>query len=311
MLAAHLRYAAFALVVLTPALSAAQKPPPAAPASEDPQSAARSRAQDGLKLFGADRWTEALAAFREADALFHAPSVAIYIARCQRKLGKLFDARGSYERLLAEDLPADAPAPFVAAHVEAGKELELIRQHMPALRVVVTGAPPGDAQVTVNGAPFGDETREVDPGTYTIVVRSRSGATVTQTLALEEGARKAMTIDVGPDKGVNKGGGRNWLLPGIAFGVGGVGLVVGAVAGSLALSQAADIKKVCTPSVPCPQESSAASAAQTKAWVANAGFFVLIAGGVTGAVLLLTHASPGAQRAVKSAVGPEGLTLRF
>jgi len=97
----------------------------------------------------------------------------------------------------------------------------------------------------------------------------------------------------------------------VAFGVGGVGLVVGAAFGALALKQASDLKTTCVAGVACPQWSDTRSAAETKAWVANAGFVVAVAGVVTGVVLLTTHASPSAQAAVRGAVGPGGLTLRF
>src|ERR1700729_1800909 len=107
--AAHLRTAALLLVLLSPAIAAAQKPLP----SNDRQDLARARAQEGLKLFGADRWTEALTTFNEADSLYHAPSVTLYVARCQRKLGKLLAARATYDRILAEDVARDASPQFI------------------------------------------------------------------------------------------------------------------------------------------------------------------------------------------------------
>ncbi len=97
----------------------------------------------------------------------------------------------------------------------------------------------------------------------------------------------------------------------VAFGVGGVGLVVGGVFGGLALKQASDVKAVCTPFVPCPTEKSAADAAMTKAWVANAGFGVFIAGAVIGGLLLANQSSPRKQAAVLHMLGPDGLKLRF
>jgi hypothetical protein len=99
----------------------------------------------------------------------------------------------------------------------------------------------------------------------------------------------------------------------VAFGGGGVGLLVGAVSGGLALETASDVRAVCGPGPNCPHpgERSAASAAKTEAWVSNAGFFVAIAGAVTGTVLLMVKVSPAQKSAVGSAFGPGGLTLRF
>src|SRR5262249_11524349 len=85
MITARLRHAALAFVLLSPGPAFAQNGPP--PIAEQ-QAVARAKAQAGVKLYGADRWEQALASFREADAAFHAPSVTIYIARCQRKMGR-------------------------------------------------------------------------------------------------------------------------------------------------------------------------------------------------------------------------------
>ncbi len=97
----------------------------------------------------------------------------------------------------------------------------------------------------------------------------------------------------------------------VSFGVGGVGLVIGAVFGGLALAQASTIKAACKPSVPCPLEASANSADQTKATVSDVGFAVALAGAVAGGVLLLINRNQATQSAVQSALGPRGLTLRF
>jgi hypothetical protein len=193
MIAAHLRNAALAMVLLspTPAIAQAKAPPSAAV-----QSAARAKAQQAIKLYGAERWQEALASFREADTLFHAPSLAVYVARCQRNLGKLLDARVTYQKLLTEDLPKDAPPAYVQAHVDAGRELEVIRDRMPTLRVVVTGAAPGEARVTLNGAPFADEKKELDPGSYTVEASARGAAPITRTITLAEGSHETVTIEL-------------------------------------------------------------------------------------------------------------------
>src|SRR5262245_57250975 len=138
MLASHLRHAVLSLMLLTPVPALAQKgAKPPAPA--EAQDKAREKAKEGLKLFEAGRFEEAYSTFRDADALYHAPSIAIFLARCQRKLGKLIEARATYEAILAEDLPKDTSQAFVKAHVDAGKELAELKPRIPWLRVEVTG----------------------------------------------------------------------------------------------------------------------------------------------------------------------------
>lgn len=107
----------------------------------------------------------------------------------------------------------------------------------------------------------------------------------------------------------------------VTFGIGGAGLVLGAVFGGLAMAEAAGIKsdaKTQCPTSTCnnPDLESRKSAAITKGWVANIGFGVAIAGAVTGVVLLATASAPKAEqrRAVQKAqsfVTSDGLRVRF
>lgn len=289
---APFRLAVLLLTFLSPAVAAAQKPPPAKPPpASDAQDAARTRAQEGLKLFGADRWPEALEAFRDADRLFHAPSVTLYIARCQRKLGQLLEARATYDQILAEDLPKDATPQFIQAHVEAGRELEILKARIPTLQVSVTGVPVGEAQVFVNGAPIGEGKRELNPGTYRVEIRRRSGAPpIVRTIVLVEGKPEVIAIDLGAPAGGGGGGGgggMGWILPGaVAGGVGVIGLAMGAITGGLSLAKVSDIKKSCAGNT-CPASlKSDGDTARLLGNLSTAGFVIGAAGIAVGAVLV-------------------------
>jgi hypothetical protein len=92
--------------------------------------------------------------------------------------------------------------------------------------------------------------------------------------------------------------------------------VTGAVAGGLALSQAGDVKTLCDMKPTCtgPNATAAQRAsdgATSKAWIANVGFGVAVAEVVTGVVLIVTARSPRAKAGVESALGPQGVTIRF
>ncbi len=97
----------------------------------------------------------------------------------------------------------------------------------------------------------------------------------------------------------------------VSYGIGGAGLVVGAIFGGLALSQAHDVNSACKANVPCPQEASAHDDALTKATVSDVGFGIALAGAVAGTVLLFVNRTPAMQSAVHSVVGPGGISLRF
>jgi hypothetical protein len=102
----------------------------------------------------------------------------------------------------------------------------------------------------------------------------------------------------------------------VAFTLAGAGLVTGAVAGGLALSQAGDVKTLCDGKPTCAgpgavAAESAFNGANTRAWVANVGFGVAIAEVVTGVVLIVTARSPKANAGAQRALGRDGVTFRF
>jgi hypothetical protein len=102
----------------------------------------------------------------------------------------------------------------------------------------------------------------------------------------------------------------------LAFTVAGAGLLTGAVAGGMALSQAGDVKTLCDMRTTCAgpsalQAQRAADSATTRAWVANVGFGVAIAEVVTGVVLIVTARSPKANAGTPRALGADGVTIRF
>src|SRR4051794_34506341 len=88
---------------------------PAAAQAPDAQAAARARGEEGLKLFQADKWDEAFAAFAAADGLFHAPTLVVFMAGCRRNQGRLIEAKALYEKVVAEPLPRDPPEAFKKA----------------------------------------------------------------------------------------------------------------------------------------------------------------------------------------------------
>lgn len=94
----------------------------------------------------------------------------------------------------------------------------------------------------------------------------------------------------------------------VALGVGGAGIAVGAVAGVLALSQAADVKSRCDGDRCLASDAASKDAAYTKGWVSTIGFGVGAAGVAVGVVLLATGGAPASG---KITAGARGVALRF
>lgn len=285
--------------MLAPAGAAAQAPAPAPASAASNQDIAREKAENGLKLFGADRFEEAYNLFDDAYKLFPAPTLVLYMARCQRKLGKLVEARALYEKLLAEPIPEGASAAFHEAQSNGETELAALRQRIPTLKVSVKGALKTGARVLLDGVPLAlaPARKELNPGRYTLVATADDTEAVVRTVTLAEGASETIELTIAGD---TRSGGT--LVPALAaFGVGVAGLGVGAVTGGLVIGKASDLKARCMGNL-CPasdkDEADAARALGTVSTVA----FVVGAAGVTAGVVLLIVRPKGS----KSAASGEG-----
>ncbi|MCA9522581.1 MAG: hypothetical protein KC609_16500, partial [Myxococcales bacterium] len=317
MFAPQLRVAVFSLTLLAPALALGQAGKGAAVAAQDQ---ARTKAREALTLYEAGRFDEAYPLFQEADALFHAPSIAIFIARCQRRLGKLLEARAIYEAILAEPLPPDAANAFVKAHVDAGKELSELKPKIPWLRVEVKGIEAGKARMTLDGATLSGEKINVNPGTYVLRVDALGRPQVVREIHLAEGGHETATIDmIMPVAKPTTGAPRINRAPAfVLLGIGGASTVAGAVLGGLALAQSASIKSKCGGGTHCDpvggysqgQFESDTSAMNAKGLGSTIAISVGAAALVTS-VVLFALGVPKDSSAAKSSLGPFELTLRF
>ena len=107
-------------LTLAPPARAAEPRPASAP---DKRALALEHAHQGLDAYRAGRFEEAYEHFREAQALFPAPTLLVHMARCQRRLGNVVEAKALYQEVLAQRLPESAPPPFVEARHNAESEL--------------------------------------------------------------------------------------------------------------------------------------------------------------------------------------------
>ncbi len=293
---------AFALSVL------ALSPSPAeAQGTTARQEAARAIGGEGLKLFNSGKWQEALEMFRRAESEFHAVTLVLYMAHCQRMLGKLVDARSLYQQIAGETLGPDKPNQFVTAQIQARAELERLRPRIPVLVLTFKGAVADRVRVTLDGAlvPVSERASlALDPGEHALVATVEHAAPIHRKITLNEGVTArvelAFDLDVEPESPP-----RSSAAPAvIAFSVGAVGLGVGAITGALALAQASDLKARCLPTNHCPAADR--PSADTAKKLADASTVGLIAGGaaiLTGVVLVLVRSSGGvAQRTEASPV---------
>src|SRR3954463_15780886 len=88
-------------------------------AGADPTSAdratARALAREGQAALDRHNFALAEDRFARADALLHAPTLLLGVARAQVGRGELVEAQESYNRILREGIAPGSPAPFYRA----------------------------------------------------------------------------------------------------------------------------------------------------------------------------------------------------
>ncbi len=261
--------------------------------------------QQGLAQFETGDWQASYDLFKKANGLSHSPVFALYMARSQKNLGKLMEARAAYEQLAKEALPPDAPTPWTQAQLDARAELAALKTKVPAFKVTVKGTKPGETpRATLDGVPIElERSVEADPGEH-IVAAAAGNRTIQKPVKLGEGVRDlVVTIDfqveqksTNPPASPEEGS----LIPGaIVLSVGAAGLLGGAIAGGLALAATSDLDELCggdrahcktgDPAAVADKESEATTIGH-----ASTGLFV--AGGViaaTGIVLMIVRPGGG------------------
>lgn len=307
------RRLALAASIVTTSGAAAAQPPPAAPGPSATESEARLRARgiaaEGVAAYEARRFEEAIARMREADAVFDAPHHDVYLARALKQLGRWLEARDAYRAALAA--PSDRPG-FADARQLAQEEMDRLQAALPALEVVL--AEGTVARVLVDGrpAPLGPGGAvEVDPGPHQVRVETTDGRADERSVRLGEGVLlrvtfepRATTADARGAARVEQTGGSTWIAPTVAFGVGGIGLVVGAITGIASLSAVGDLEAAC-PDASCPAaEQGTIDDAETLANVSNVGFAVGAAGVAVGVVLLVLSWDDEAASAAARVIAP-------
>lgn len=192
---------ALAFISALTALPASAQPPsqPAPPSTSlaDAKAAAKAAADRGQALFDEGRHDEAIAAFREADQAFHAPTFILMIARAHEKRGRLRDARAAYQQVVDEQLVHYAPQVFFDAQAAAKTELAALLPRIPTLLVTVTGALSRDVTLLIDGQPATlAQASPQDPGEHTVAASAPGREPATQTVTLQEGANARITVEL-------------------------------------------------------------------------------------------------------------------
>jgi Tetratricopeptide repeat len=290
--------------------------------SDGDRATARSLGQEGQQAFDNKDYATAEDRFRRADKMVHAPTLMLGLARALAAEGKYVEAQESYNRIVREGLPPGGGDAFKRAIEAAQKEVDTVAPKVGAVTITIksaAGADVPDPQVVLDEHPINSASlgvrRAIDPGTHVLRVTAAGfkpaetkfttieGGAVDEPLVLEQDLSAPPPTAVVPattpgataaavsssDVGAPQPSNARKVAPFVAFGVGGVGLVLGAVTGVLAIGKHSTLsdecKNGCGPGTPQDDLSSY----HTMGTLSTVGFIVAGVGAAAGVVLLVTE----------------------
>lgn len=171
----------FAVLLASPIASAQ-------PVDAATKSAARSVAEDALKLYDKGDYAGAYEKANRANELVHAPTMALLTGRCLEKLGRWVEASEKYLEAANGTLEPGASAAQKSAQTEATMARAALLPRIPSVELALDPPAP-DAQVTLDGktvpAAMVGIKRPIDPGKHNVTV-ARGGESATQNFTLKE-----------------------------------------------------------------------------------------------------------------------------
>ncbi len=295
------------LAVIASALApAAWAAPPA-----DGVTRARALANEAGDLLDQKRYADALDRVEQAERLFHAPTHLLMKGDALIGLGRVADAMEAFEKLAAEPLPSGAPLAFRRAQQDATAKVRDLIARVPSVHVKVQGPAAIDARATIDGKPIdlasGLAVR-ADPGPHEVKIEAAGFVPAARTITLParggvvdvEVALDRVPPPVAPAIGpaippAEEPRPSFWRTKSpayAAFGLGGAGVVIGAVTGGMSLGKVSDLKARCPGGACAPGDQGdldTAGALGTTSTVAFAVGAVAVAAGV---VLLVVNRPP-------------------
>ena len=280
---------------------------------------ARGLVDEGDKRVESGDLEGALKAYRAAHAIMGVPTTGLEVAKTLAKLGRLTEARELAIGIASAKAQPGEPRVFVDARNEADKLAERLEPRIPSLVIEVKGTPDGaNLVVRVDKVRLPSEAlglpRRVDPGKHVVSAEAAGVSPARAEITVDEGEKKPITLTLGaqadgtsdaprisPSAASDSGGVPPLAI--VGFVGGGVGFVVGSLAGIGSLAKASSAKLGCRGNV-CPLRNQAdADASTTLANVSDVGFAFALVGAGVGIYALVTQ-KPAAPPSAKASFVP-------
>ena len=250
---------------------------------------------------------EALTYYLGAHEIMHVPTTGIEVARTYARLDKLVEARDAALEVLRMPVVSEEPTPFKVARAAAEQLAHDLVEQIPLLRIEI--APPAAAEhalLNVDGRKVPSAALNLplslNPKEHIVQVAAAGFVAFEQRVVLARGEHRSLSVvlaslgasakqnepsDLNQTQTVpskprtiptNDDASQTQRRPGwpvwLGVGVGGTGLVVGAIAGVVSLERTKSAKAKCSGNQ-CPADAkSDRDAAITAANVSNVGFAV-------------------------------------
>ncbi|HEU4537746.1 MAG TPA: hypothetical protein VFS00_26680 [Polyangiaceae bacterium] len=298
-----------AALALAPFASAASFAPTARAQGGQEGALAEALFRKGVDDMKAGRYASGCPAVDESHRLDPRPGTLFTLAECNAKWGKLATAVAQYDDFLrgVSRLPADKLANYQGRVDDARRQKAALAPRVPRLIVTVAGGLPAGAKVTCDGLPLGhgalDLPLPLNPGEHELTVQREGGPAARRAVRLDAGDLKRIELPApplppppiaaerGPEAGVAAGSTQR-TVGFVVGGVGAAGLLVGGVAGVLALATGSEVEHHCPGRVCTDNGYEAVRRGKDEALVANVGLVVGAAGLLAGTLLVLTADAP-------------------
>lgn len=281
-------------------------------------SAAEAAYRRGVAAFDAGDYAVACRAFDESYQLDPLPGALFTLATCEMRAGKLATAAAHFSDYLklVERLPAEQQPREVERRAVAEAERRKLQLQVPRLKLVLNDSS-HTSQITLNGvvlpvASLGVEL-PVDPGEQVVEQRFVSGRLHGERVSLRPGESKSVLLKASDEPPVSSAPARATsapraareasALPFVIGGVGVAGVVVGAVAGSLAIGNAAEVRRECDGPACSAAGKAAADAGKREALISTIGFGVGVVGLTVGIALFVSRSDASAPAVGRLAIG--------
>jgi hypothetical protein len=169
--------------------------------SEEERAGARAAATEGAQAFRDGKYADAADLFTRAESLVHAPPHLLYLARAQVKLGQFVKAQENFNKILRENLAANAPKAFHDAQTEAAKEIKDVETHIAYIKATVKGDAK-NIKMTMDGALVPSALigvqRPVDPGEHKFQASADGMTSDMVAITVKEGGHQSVEVVLKP-----------------------------------------------------------------------------------------------------------------